>query len=108
MGEDLESVECPEPVEGLSFVYILICSDGRFYVGIADDIGARLKIHEIGKGARNTRIFAPFRLVFVEGPFDRPIAAKREIQLKKWSQAKKIALINGDSEALRRFSKSRD
>lgn len=108
MVEKLESVECPEPVEGLSFVYILLCLGDRFYVGIADDVGARLRVHERGHGARNTRIFSPFRLVFVEGPFDRFVAAKREIQLKKWSRAKKIALITGESEELRLLSKSRD
>ena len=77
-------------------------------MGIADDVEARLKVHERGNGARNTRIFAPYRLVFVEGPFERCIAAKREIQLKKWSRAKKIALITGDGGELIRLSKSRD
>jgi putative endonuclease len=35
-------------------------------------------------------------------------AQAREAQLKKWSRAKKEALIRGDFEALKSLSKSRD
>lgn len=31
--DELKRVECPEPVEGLSFVYILRCRNGSLYVG---------------------------------------------------------------------------
>lgn len=38
--ERLARVECPELVEGLSFVYMLICRKGTLYVGHTQDVRA--------------------------------------------------------------------
>jgi putative endonuclease len=103
-----KEVECPEPVEGLSFVYILICSNGSFYVGMSDDVKKRLFLHAQGFGARHTRQMKQFKLVYTEGPMERESATRRERQLKKWSRAKKTALITGDIEQLKQLSKSKN
>ncbi|MCC5808215.1 MAG: GIY-YIG nuclease family protein [Opitutales bacterium] len=106
--EGLSRVECPEPVEGLSFVYILICRNRTLYVGQTQNIRERLDRHMTGTGARHTQRMKEFLLVYTEGPLSSERAVQRERQLKKWSRAKKLALIRGDMEALRRLSKSRD
>ncbi len=38
----------------------------------------------------------------------KPGASKREIQIKRWSRAKKEALVAGDKEKLRSLSRSHD
>ena len=106
--ESLKSVECPEPVEGLAWVYILQCCNRTFYVGQSSDISKRIERHLDGSGARHTRQLKEFTLVFVEGPMDPVIAVQRERQLKKWSRSKKIALVQGDIATLKALSKSRE
>ena len=104
----LKSVECPEPVEGLSWVYILFCVNRTFYVGQSHDIRKRLARHSNGSGARHTRQLKDFQLVYVEGPMFSDAAVSRERQLKGWSHAKKVALILGDKEKLKELSRSKD
>lgn len=100
--------QCPEPVEGLSWVYLLLMSNGMFYVGQTSDVGRRIDKHQSGTGARQTRQMKHFRLVHVEGPMEAQAAISRERQIKRWSRAKKLALITGDLEQLRKLSRSRD
>lgn len=46
----------------MKFVYILQSEDGeRFYVGVSDDVHARLDMHNAGK-VRHTRKFKPWKL----------------------------------------------
>ena len=106
--ENLQSVECLEPVEGQCFIYILFCSNGSFYVGHTKNVGKRLALHMNGDGASHTRRYRPLSLVFTEGPLNSETAIKREIQLKKWSRDKKMALLRGDQAELKRLAKSRE
>jgi predicted GIY-YIG superfamily endonuclease len=55
---------------------------------------------------RHTKQLKEFTLVFAEGPFGPIVAVQRERQLKKWSCAKKTALIKGDLPALKELSQS--
>ena len=48
------------------------------------------------------------RLVYYEGPFDFAVALQRERQLKRWSRAKKLALIKNQTLVLSRLSQSRE
>jgi predicted GIY-YIG superfamily endonuclease len=77
-----------------------------FYMGQSADVGKRIQQHADGSGSRHARQLKDFFLVFVEGPMDRVVAVQRERQLKKWSRAKKIALIQNDVETLKILSKS--
>jgi putative endonuclease len=104
--QDVPRVECPEPVEGLFWVYILQCRNETLYVGHTSDVGARVRRHEDGVGARHTRLLTPLRLVFVEAYSSQELALKREQQLKKWSRAKKLALLLGRRDDLRKLSES--
>lgn len=89
------------------YVYMLTMRDGRIYVGHSNNPPRRKREHERGKGCRTTGIFGAGDIIYVEEHPDRTSAAQRERQLKKWSRAKKLALINGNTEALKRLSRCR-
>lgn len=95
-------------VEGLHWVYILFCSNSSFYVGHSNNVLQRTDLHAKGQGARHTKQLKEFELVYTEGPMEFDLAVKRERQLKKWSRAKKLALINNDKDELKRLSRSKD
>ena len=97
----LPTREAPAPVSGNGFVYILACSDGAIYVGSARDVADRLAEHGGPKGAKFTRDHPGARLVYVEGPLSNALASQRERQLKRWSRAKKLALIRNQIELLK-------
>lgn len=89
------------------FVYILSCSDGTLYVGSTSDIRKRERTHNEGHGAKYTAGRRPVRVVYSETHESRSAALKREAQIKRWSRAKKKALIDGDSKRLHTFAKRR-
>ena len=87
-------------------MYILKCSDGSFYVGSTANLKNRVKKHNQGKGAAHTAKRRPVKLVYHEKFRNLHDAVKRERQVKRWSKAKKEALINGEIEILQKLSKS--
>ena len=92
-----------------AFVYMLRCADGSFYVGsaTAKDLTPRIAQHQAGTFGGYTSLRRPVELVW-SGCFDRitdAIAAER--QIKGWSRAKKIALIDGNWACLQELSKRR-
>ena len=89
------------------FVYILRCADGSYYVGSAEDVAERVKRHNSGDGAEYTARHRPAVLVYSEPHPNEASAILRERQLKRWSRAKKEALIAGDEERLCKLSKRR-
>ena len=77
------------------FVYILECSDGSLYTGIAKDVDKRLDEHNTSdKGAKYTKARRPVKLVYKESAEDRSSASKREYAIKKLSRLKKLQLID--------------
>ena len=89
-------------------VYILRCSDSSLYVGYTTDIEARIRAHNLGRGAAHTFKRRPVRLVYSEPHPMRLAAVRREHQLKHWTRAKKEALIRGNLALLKRLSKRRN
>jgi putative endonuclease len=89
------------------FVYILRCSDGTLYVGSTSDLTERERRHNEGRGAAYTAGRMPVRLVYSEAHESWPAARKREAQLKRWSRAKKEALIDGDGRRLHTLAERR-
>ncbi|MCH7625601.1 MAG: GIY-YIG nuclease family protein [Chloroflexi bacterium] len=88
------------------FVYILRCSDGSYYTGHTDNLERRLESHKRGDIGGYTKTRRPVDLVFSEEFPSRLDALERERQVKGWSRAKKIALINADWEQLAYLSKT--
>ena len=75
------------------FCYMLQCSDGSFYVGIANDLEERLKEHSWGKDSEYTAKRRPVTLVWHQEFASKQDARKREVELKGWSRRKKLELI---------------
>ena len=87
------------------YVYILACADDSFYIGLARDIPSRLRAHNSGRGATYTFKRRPVRLVYSECFSSETEAVQREKQLKRWTRAKKEALLAGDLQSLKRLTK---
>lgn len=87
------------------YMYILQCADGSFYTGSTINLQRRIEEHKSGEGAKFTKEHLPINLVYYES-FDRiDLAFNREKQVQGWSRAKKIALIKGEKERLKKLSK---
>jgi len=87
------------------FVYILRTLDNSLYVGVTENVDERIATHNGGKGAEWTRAHCGARLVYSESHITLSSARKRELQLKKWSRAKKEALIARNFALLKALSR---
>jgi putative endonuclease len=66
---------------------------GTLYVGITNDLAARIFAHKQGRGSQFVRRYSVTRLVWYE-LYERPDEAiAREKQLKKWRRDWKTRLI---------------
>jgi putative endonuclease len=75
-------------------VCILTSHTGRaLYIGVTTNLIRRLHEHRNGE-VIHTAKYKIDRLIFIEDHETAPAAIAREKQLKGWSRAKKIALIN--------------
>lgn len=88
-------------------MYILRCSNGKFYVGSTKFLQERLKQHQEGEGANYTKKHLPVELVYCEKFEFVADAFKREKQIKNWSHAKKKALIEGKYEEVNALAKKK-
>ena len=71
-------------------VYLLRCSDGSLYCGIATDLDRRVKQHNEGKGARYTAAHRPVVLEYSTGNrFARAEAQAIELRVKKKRRVEK-------------------
>jgi putative endonuclease len=79
----------------MSWVYLLECRDGSFYVGSTTDLERRVSQHQLGLGASYTRTRRPVKLVWAAdfNRIDEAYAAEKRIQ--GWGRAKRRALIDG-------------
>jgi predicted GIY-YIG superfamily endonuclease len=89
------------------FTYILRCSDSSYYVGHTDNLTQPIAWHHQGHGATWTAKRRPVTLVYSETHATEAEAVRRERQIKRWSRAKKEALIAGDRIALKRLGRRR-
>ena len=92
-----------------AWIYMLRCADSSYYVGSAGnhDLAQRIAEHQAGTYPGYTSTRRPVRLVWSEY-FDRitdAIAIERKI--KRWSRAKKEALIRGDWMKIKLLSRRR-
>ena len=82
------------------YVYILKCNNGNYYVGHTDNLEKRLAEHQAGIFVGYTSFRLPVELVFNDCFESRSAAFAAEQKIKKWSRAKKEALINGNFDLL--------
>ena len=83
------------------FVYILRCNDGSYYTGVTNNYSLRVSQHQEGIDPDcYTYERRPLELVHLEFFTQITEAISREKQIKRWSRAKKEALIAGDEKRL--------
>ena len=70
------------------------CADRTLYTGVAKDLPARLRAHNLGLGAKYTRSRLPVKLVYSERARDRGAAQRREHEIKRLTRAAKRALCS--------------
>jgi predicted GIY-YIG superfamily endonuclease len=98
----------PSLSRGTAVVYFLRLRSGIIYFGASTDFEQRLEDHTSGQACRTTALDPPAAILRVEIFASFSAARSREAQLKRWSRAKKEALIQGDKNQLRALSRSRD
>lgn len=74
-------------------LYLLECRNGSFYAGITNDLDARFRAHQQGRGARYTRANPPVRILASRGYPDRASASRAEWQLKQLPRSRKLAWL---------------
>jgi putative endonuclease len=88
------------------YVYMLLCADRSFYIGVTNDAEKRVAEHQMGHDPRSyTFKRRPVKLVYCAefGNVDEAIAWEK--QIKGWSRAKKVAFISGNWELLHNLAK---
>src|SRR5690606_17872695 len=89
-----------------SYVYILMCADKSYYTGVTANLQKRIFEHKTAKHPESyTAKRLPVELVFHTEFTDIFIAISNEKKIKKWSRAKKEALISGKFDDLPNLSK---
>ncbi len=88
------------------YVYILLCADRSFYIGITNDPETRVAQHQEGNDPRSyTFTRRPVKLVHCSEFHDVADAIAWEKQLKGWSRAKKVAFISGNFALVHELAK---
>ncbi len=87
------------------YTYLLRCSDGSYYAGHTENMEVRLHQHQEGAFDGYTRERRPVSLVWSEEFPTRHEALEFEARIKKWSRAKKEALIQRDWDKISALSR---
>lgn len=80
------------------FVYILASLKGTLYVGVTDNLIARMCKHKKGVFDGFTKRYKIDRLVYFEVFTDARAASAREQQVKAYRRDKKVALVEHDNK----------
>jgi len=83
-----------------AWVYMLRCADGSYYVGCTTNLDQRYGEHQSGVAPGYTSTRLPVVMVWAEEFQGLHDAIDVERQIKRWSRAKKEALIRRDFAAL--------
>ncbi|MDH6252255.1 putative endonuclease [Chryseobacterium sp. H1D6B] len=91
-----------------SFVYIILCSDSTYYTGVTDNVYKRFEEHQTGKHFGSyTYKRRPLELLYYCEFTDITQAISFEKKIKKWSKAKKTALIEDRFDDLPNLAKKK-
>ena len=79
------------------YVYIMASRSRSLYIGVTGNLPNRILQHKSGEGSRFARRYRINQLVFVEEADRAQDAIAREKQLKRFTRAKKLALIQAQN-----------
>ncbi|MFC1838420.1 GIY-YIG nuclease family protein [Thermodesulfobacteriota bacterium] len=83
------------------FIYILRLKSGNIYIGSTTNLENRYAEHIKGTASRMTKLDPPVRIAYTETYETQLEARQREAQIKRWSRAKKEALISKNMSKLK-------
>jgi putative endonuclease len=89
------------------WVYILRCRDRSYYTGLTTALEQRIGQHKAGTMGGYTASRLPVECVYVAEFQNMHEAIAWERTIKRWSRAKKEALIKGEYDRLPVLSKNR-
>jgi len=75
------------------YVYIVECSDGTLYTGISNNIGKRIRAHNLGIGSKYTKGRRPVKLLVKWDCADKSQASIMEYRIKGLTREDKQRLI---------------
>jgi putative endonuclease len=76
------------------WVYIMASGwNGTLYIGVTNSLSRRMAEHREGRGSEFVRKYAVTHLVYAERFERADVAIVNEKAMKRWSRARKIALI---------------
>ncbi|MCK4667643.1 restriction endonuclease subunit S [Candidatus Dependentiae bacterium] len=93
----------PIPKEGKWYIYVILCEDESFYIGMTNDLYRRWYEHTSGKGAQWTKSHKPVKVIHYEEFNSKNTAAKREKELKtgfgrKWLKREYKKLLDNEKD----------
>ena len=79
------------------YVYMVLCADASYYVGVTNDVDRRVAQHNLGLDIHcYTFLRRPVRIIYAARFSDPNDAIRWEKQIKGWSRKKKAALAAGE------------
>ena len=90
-----------------AYLYILLLKSGALYIGTTKNLEKCYERHISGTGDGTRLEDPPVSLIYSEEHKSFSNARKRKAQIKRWTRAKKEALVAGDIDKLREHSESR-
>lgn len=88
------------------WIYIVECNDNSYYTGVTNNLDRRIWEHNNDEDENHyTFSRRPVKLLYCEDYYDVNSAIDREKQIKGWSRRKKEALMKGDFNKLKKYSK---
>ncbi|GAB4131516.1 MAG: GIY-YIG nuclease family protein [Bacteroidia bacterium] len=89
-------------------VYILECADGTYYTGVTNNPERRLQEHNAGINPdAYTYSRRPVKMVWCEVFTSPSLAIQTEKKIKRWSHAKKKAIVENRWDDLKALSKKK-
>jgi putative endonuclease len=79
------------------YVYIMASRSHTLYIGFTSDVEVRVRQHKAGTYDGFSKTYHCNRLVYLERFAYADSGIAREKQLKRWSRAKKLALIEAQN-----------
>lgn len=74
------------------YLYMVQCADGTYYTGATNNLKARIKLHNAGRGAKYVRGRGPVALVYTKRYRNHREAVQAEARLKKLARSEKEVL----------------
>jgi putative endonuclease len=76
------------------YVYMIECNNETFYTGVSNDVGARIKKHDSGKGSKYVKsVGGVKRLVGTIKCVGKSQACKEEYRIKQLTRNEKLDLF---------------